>query len=144
MLSSNFLLPLSTKSGNRVKMKRNYQWPAKIAKVNVNMDCFSLIKGQWKLFKGQWKVREFLTFWWVATLLWVRNIPDGGIDINWWNKSYFELQKEIMFTFISALNIFVDCERQFICLIVFFIHRCGGKISFVFFSYPKHKPHFEY
>ena len=24
-----------------------------------------------------------------------------------------------MFTFISALNIFVDCERQFICLIVF-------------------------
>ena len=144
MLSSNFRLPLSTKSRNRVKMKRNYHWPAKIAKVNVNMDCFSLIKGQWKLFKGQWKVREFLTFWWVATLLWVRNIPDGGIDINWWNKSYFELQKDIMFTFISALNIFVDCERQFICLIVFFTHRCGGKISFVFFSYPKHKPHFEY
>ena len=144
MLSSNFRLPLSTKSGNRVKMKRNYHWPAKKAKVNVNMDCFSLIKGQWKLFKGQWKVREFLTFWWVATLLWVRNIPDGGIDINWWNKSYFELQKDIMFTFISALNIFVDCERQFICLIVFFIHRCGGKIPFVFFSYPKHKPYFEY
>ena len=144
MLSSNFRLPLSTKSGNRVKMKRNYQWPAKIAKVNVNVDCFSLIKGQWKLFKGQWKVREFLTFWWVATLLWVRNIPDGGIDMNWWNESYLELQKEIMFTFISTLNIFVDCERQFICLIVFFIHRCGGKISFVFFSYPKHKLHFEY
>ena len=89
MLSSNFRLPLSTKSGNRVKMKRNYQWPAKIAKVNVNMDCFSLIKGQWKLFKGQWKVREFLTFWWVATPLWVRNIPDGGIDMNWWNESYY-------------------------------------------------------
>ena len=27
-----------------------------------------------------------------------------------------------MFTFISALNIFVDCERQFICLIVFFLY----------------------
>ena len=137
MLSSNFRLPLSTKSRNRVKMKRNYQWPAKIAKVNVNMDCFSLIKGQWKLFKGQWKVREFLTFWWVATLLWVRNIPDGGIDINWWNKSYFELQKKIMFTFISALNIFVDCERQFICLIVFFYTQMWWQNFFCVFLLSK-------
>ena len=30
----------------------------KKAKVNVNIDCFSLIKGQWKLFKGQGKVKE--------------------------------------------------------------------------------------
>ena len=45
------------------KWRENYGWPAKKAKVNVNMDCFSLIKGQWKLFKGQRKVREFLTFW---------------------------------------------------------------------------------
>ena len=33
----------------------------KKAKVNENMDCFSLTK-------GQGKVREFLTFGWVATL----------------------------------------------------------------------------
>ena len=32
--------------------------PKKKAEVNGNMDCFSLIKDQWKLFKGQWKVRE--------------------------------------------------------------------------------------
>ena len=52
-----------------------------------------------------------------------------------------------MFTFESALNNFVDCERQFICLILqvlFYTHRCGGTIPFVFFSYPKHKPHYEY
>ena len=28
-------------------------------KANLKIDCFSLIKGQWKLFKGQGKVREF-------------------------------------------------------------------------------------
>ena len=137
MLSSKFPLPLSTKSGNRVKMNRNYRWPAKKAKVNVNMDCFSLIKGQWKLFKGQWKVKELLTFWWVATLLWVRNVPDGGIDMNWWNESYFELQKEIMFTFISALNIFVDCERQFICLIVYFYTQMWWRNFFCVFLLSK-------
>ena len=137
MLSSKFPLPLSTKSGNRVKMNRNYRWPAKKAKVNVNMDCFSLIKGQWKLFKGQWKVKELLTFWWVATLLWVRNVPDGGIDMNWWNESYFELQKEIMFTFISALNIFVDCERQFICLIVYFYTQMWWQNFFCVFLLSK-------
>lgn len=32
------------KSRQRFKMKRKYQWPAKKAKANVNMDCFSLIK----------------------------------------------------------------------------------------------------
>ena len=137
MLSSKFPLPLSRKSGNRVKMNRNYRWPAKKAKVNVNMDCFSLIKGQWKLFKGQWKVKELLTFWWVATLLWVRNVPDGGIDMNWWNESYFELQKEIMFTFISALNIFVDCERQFICLIVYFYTQMWWQNFFCVFLLSK-------
>lgn len=31
------------KSRKRFKMKRKYQWPAKKAKANVNMDCFSLI-----------------------------------------------------------------------------------------------------
>ena len=40
------------------------QWFSSIAckkaKANENIDCFSLIKGQWKLFKGQWKVKEFL------------------------------------------------------------------------------------
>ena len=44
------------------------RWAAKKTKANLNIDCFSLIKGQWKLFKGQGKVREFLTFCWVATL----------------------------------------------------------------------------
>ena len=39
-----------------------------ISKIVVNMDCFLLIKGQWKLFKGQGKVREFFTFYWVATM----------------------------------------------------------------------------
>ena len=49
------------------KWRENYRWPAEKAKVKVNMDCFSLIK-------GQWKVREFLSFWWVATLLFVKTI----------------------------------------------------------------------
>ena len=31
------------------KWRENYGWPAEKAKVKVNMDCFSLIKGQWKL-----------------------------------------------------------------------------------------------
>ena len=68
MLSSKFHLPLSAKSGKRLKMKRKISMVCKKAKANVNIDCFSLIKGQWKPFKGQWKVREFLTFWWGATL----------------------------------------------------------------------------
>ena len=50
------------------KLREKCSWPIKKTKANVNIDCFSLIKGQWKLFKVQWKVREFLTFWWVATL----------------------------------------------------------------------------
>ena len=46
------------------KWREIYRWPAKKAKANVNIDCFSLIIGQWKLSKGQWKVREkSLNFW---------------------------------------------------------------------------------
>ena len=65
--NSFFLFPWKAERG--WKWREKYRWPAKKAKANVNIDCFSLIKGQWKLFKGQWKVREFLTFWWVATLM---------------------------------------------------------------------------
>ena len=61
-LSNSFFLFLQ-KVERGWKWRENYGWLAKKAKVNVNMDCFSLIKGQWKLFKGQWKVREFWTFW---------------------------------------------------------------------------------
>ena len=46
MLSSKFLLSLSVKSGKRLKMKREISMAAKKAKVNVNVDCYSLIKGQ--------------------------------------------------------------------------------------------------
>ena len=72
MLSCKFVLPLSAQSRKFLKMKRKLLMAPKKAKVNGNMDCFSLIKDQWKLFKGQWKVREFLTFWWVATLVMLR------------------------------------------------------------------------
>ena len=77
MVSSKFVLPLSAKSGKRLKMKRKLWMACKKAKVNVNMDCFSLIKGQWKLFKGQWKVGEFLTFWKVAALIKERRWREG-------------------------------------------------------------------
>ena len=66
-LPNSFLL-FPQKSERGWKWREKYQWAAKEAKANVNMGCSSLIKGQWKLFIGQWKVREFLTFWWVATL----------------------------------------------------------------------------
>ena len=59
-----------TKSGMSLKIKGDrYQYDLKnaISKIDVNMDCFLLIKGQWKLFKGG-KVRELFTFWWVATM----------------------------------------------------------------------------
>ena len=72
MLSCKFLLPLSAQSRKSLKMKRKLLMAPKKAKVNGNMDCFSLIKDQWKRFKGQWKVGEFLTFWWVATLVMLR------------------------------------------------------------------------
>ena len=39
-------LPLSIKSGKRLKMRRKLMMTCKKAKVNVNMVCFSLIKGQ--------------------------------------------------------------------------------------------------
>ena len=42
-----FLFP--RKEGRGWKWRENYRWPAEKAKVKVNMDCFSLIKGQWKL-----------------------------------------------------------------------------------------------
>ena len=48
--------------------EKNVDGRQKRTKANGKIDCFSLIKGQWKLFKGQGKVREFLTFCWVATL----------------------------------------------------------------------------
>ena len=51
MLPSKFLV--SAKSGKRLKMKRKISMPTKKAKANVNIDCFSLII-------GQWEVREFL------------------------------------------------------------------------------------
>ena len=41
--------------------KKHYQWPAKKAKWNVNMDCFS-----WATGRG--KVSEFFSFWWVPTM----------------------------------------------------------------------------
>ena len=47
----------------RLKMKGDrYQWLLKnaISKIDVNMDCFLLIKGQWKLFQGQGKVRQLI------------------------------------------------------------------------------------
>ena len=47
-----------TKSSQKQKEAENeekklYQWPAKKAKASLNMDCFSSIKGQRKLFKCQ-------------------------------------------------------------------------------------------
>ena len=48
MISSKFLLPLSAKSGKRLKRKRKMSMACKKTKANVNIDCFSLIKGQWK------------------------------------------------------------------------------------------------
>ena len=41
-------------------MKRKILMARKKAKVNVNIDCYSLIK---RSVKSQGKVREFLTFW---------------------------------------------------------------------------------
>ena len=41
-------------------MKRKILMACKKAKVNVNIDCYSLIK---RSVKSQGKVREFLTFW---------------------------------------------------------------------------------
>ena len=58
MISSQFLLPLSAKSGKRLKMKRKMSMACKETKANVDIDYFSLIKGQWKLFKVHWKVRN--------------------------------------------------------------------------------------
>jgi len=46
MLSSKFLLPLSAYSGKRLKMKKKILMACKKAKASVNMDCFSLMKGQ--------------------------------------------------------------------------------------------------
>ena len=43
-------------------MKRKILMARKKAKVNVNIDCYSLIKGQRKV----GKVREFLTFWFMS------------------------------------------------------------------------------
>ena len=63
--NSFFLFPQKTERA--WKRKEKYRWPASKAKGNENIDCFSLIKGQWKLFKGRWKVREISTFRRVAT-----------------------------------------------------------------------------
>ena len=57
-----FQIPSSSSREKRKEVeneKKKKRWPAKKAKANVNIDCFSLIKGQYKLFKGQRKVREF-------------------------------------------------------------------------------------
>ena len=59
--NSFFLFPRKVERG--WKLTEKYRWPTKNAKVNVNIDCFSSIKGQWKLFnKGQGQVREFWLF----------------------------------------------------------------------------------
>ena len=61
--------------GKRLKTKRKISMACK----KSNIDCFSLIQGQWKLFKSQWKVSwkwgSFFTFWWVAALL--KRLCDG-------------------------------------------------------------------
>ena len=67
-LPNNFFLFPREKREKFENEEKNFDGLQKKTKANVNIDCFSLIKGQWKLFKGQGKVREFLTFCWVATL----------------------------------------------------------------------------
>ena len=64
--NSFFLFPLSL--GKRLKTRRKVSMAFGKSESECKHRLFSLIKGQSKLFKGQWKVREFLTFWWVATL----------------------------------------------------------------------------
>ena len=49
LLSSKFLLPLTRKAERGWKWREKYWQPAKKAKANVNIDCFSLIKGLWKV-----------------------------------------------------------------------------------------------
>ena len=61
--NSFFLFPQKAQRG--WKWRENYRWPAKNTKANVNMDFFLINK---RSVKSQGKVREFLTFWWVATL----------------------------------------------------------------------------
>ena len=51
-----FQIPSSSSREKRKEVeneKKKKRWPAKEAKANVNIDCFLLIKGQYKLFKGQ-------------------------------------------------------------------------------------------
>ena len=55
-----FFLSFCEKKKEAENEEKNISGLQKKAKVNVNIDCFSLIKGQWKLFKGQWNVREKL------------------------------------------------------------------------------------
>ena len=55
--NSFFLFPQKAERG--WKWRENYQRLGKKAKVNENMDCFSLLNGQWKLFKVQWKSGNF-------------------------------------------------------------------------------------
>ena len=55
--NSFFLFPQKAERG--WKWRENYQRLGKKAKVNESMDCFSLLKGQWKLFKVQWKSGNF-------------------------------------------------------------------------------------
>ena len=73
------------------KLREKYRWPAKKAKANVNIDCFSLIK-------GQWKVRELLTFWWVSTMSeskWVVSEKAGVFSNASINRDFWELQLNI-------------------------------------------------
>ena len=73
------------------KLREKYRWPAKKAKANVNIECFSLIK-------GQWKVREFLTFWWVSTMSeskWVVSEKAGVFSNASINRDFWELQLNI-------------------------------------------------
>ena len=52
MLVANSFFFFPRKAERGWKWKEKYWWSAKKAKANVNMDCFSLIQGQWKLFKS--------------------------------------------------------------------------------------------
>ena len=118
MLSSKFLLPLSVKSGKRLKMKREISMAAKKAKVNVNVDCYSLIKGQWKLMSGNPAYASVATTWLRLTML-------TSIQTEFWVKKISPLVKKkyaysVPFLLISCTFqiYFYECKilNQKLCL----------------------------
>jgi len=48
--------------------EKNLNGLQKKAKANYKYGLFLITKSQWKLFQDHWEVREFFTFWWVATM----------------------------------------------------------------------------